>query len=69
MKRSSPILLKFVPHGLSPDNYFPITPEYPKYKEFLSFKNKLFGGKQYDFVLFFNSRNIRRKQIPDTIMV
>ena len=27
----------------------------------------MFGGKEFDFVMFFNSRNIRRKQIPDTL--
>jgi hypothetical protein len=31
-------------------------------------KNDVFKGKEYDFVLFFNSRNIRRKQIPDTLL-
>ncbi len=31
-------------------------------------KKELFGGKDYEFVLFFNSRNIRRKQIPDTLL-
>jgi glycosyltransferase involved in cell wall biosynthesis len=30
------------------------------------FKNRILG-KEFDFVIFFNSRNIRRKQIPDTI--
>ena len=28
----------------------------------------MFKGKEYDFALLFNSRNIRRKQIPDTIL-
>ena len=37
----------------------------PKLKEF---KQNIFKGKEYDFVLFFNSRNIRRKQIPDTLL-
>ena len=32
------------------------------------FRKNFFKGKEYDFVLFFNSRNIRRKQIPDTMM-
>ena len=33
-------------------------------KEFLNIKD----NKEVDFVLFFNSRNIRRKQIPDAMM-
>ena len=61
-------IIKYLPHGLDPNNYFPITPEYSKYKEFKEFKKQLFGGKEYNFVTFFNSRNIRRKQIPDTIL-
>jgi len=67
-KRSSQILLKYIPHGLNENNYFPIDKSYPKYKEFEKFKKELFKGKEYEFVLFFNSRNIRRKQIPDTIL-
>jgi hypothetical protein len=67
-KKATNKVIKYVPHGLNPDNYFPITKEYPKFKEFTEFKNQILGGKEYNFVLFFNSRNIRRKQIPDTLM-
>lgn len=67
-QRSSQILLSYVPHGLDPNNYFPIDKTYSKFKEFTQFKNQLLKGKEYDFVLFFNSRNIRRKQIPDLVM-
>jgi hypothetical protein len=38
------------------------------YAQLQEFKKTYFGGKEYDFVLFFNSRNIRRKQIPDTML-
>jgi glycosyltransferase involved in cell wall biosynthesis len=37
-------------------------------EKLIKFKKKLFDNKEYDFVLFFNSRNIRRKQIPDTML-
>ena len=60
-------IISYVPHGLNHKNYFPIDPSYPKYDEFLEFKKNLLGGKDYKFVTHFNSRNIRRKQIPDTI--
>jgi hypothetical protein len=36
--------------------------------QLLEFKKQLFKGKEYDFALLFNSRNIRRKQIPDTLL-
>jgi len=61
-------IIKYVPHGLNSDLMSPITPESPKGEELKQFKQNLFGGKEYDFVLFFNSRNIRRKQIPDTML-
>jgi len=61
-------IIKYVPHGLDENMFFPITENYPKFKEFTQFKNQIFKNKQYDFVLFFNSRNIRRKQIPDTML-
>ena len=57
-------VLKYVPHGLDKSVFFPIE---DNNKDFKNFKNKL-GIKDDDFVLFFNSRNIRRKQIPDTLL-
>jgi glycosyltransferase involved in cell wall biosynthesis len=61
-------LIKYVPHGLNNKIFFPIDSNYEKYAEFKKFKANLFKNKEYDFVLFFNSRNIRRKQIPDTLL-
>jgi glycosyltransferase involved in cell wall biosynthesis len=58
-------IVTYVPHGLNHDIFKPIDKNSPELKEF---KKHLFKGKEYDFVLFFNSRNIRRKQIPDTIL-
>ena len=60
--------IEYVPHGLNHDIFKPLVQNTPEYSEFLKFKDQLFKGKEYDFVLFFNSRNIRRKQIPDTLL-
>src|ERR1700749_4369868 len=60
--------LSYVPHGVREDVFFPIDELHPQYPEMQEFKLKLFKGKEYDFVLFFNSRNIRRKSIPDTLL-
>ena len=60
-------LIEYVPHGLNHKMLFPIDESYEKYNEFKEFKAKLYDGKDYDFVAFYNSRNIRRKQVPDTI--
>ena len=58
-------VFKYVPHGLDHEIYKPIDENDEK---FIDWKNKTFQGKDYDFVLFFNSRNIRRKQIPDMML-
>ena len=58
-------IIKYVPHGLDHNVFKPLD---KNNKELVEFKKQLFGNKEYDFVLFFNSRNIRRKQIPDTML-
>jgi len=58
-------IIEYVPHGLNHDIFKPIDQNNPEFK---AFKQQIFKGKEYDFVLFFNSRNIRRKQIPDTLL-
>jgi len=58
-------IIRYVPHGLNTDIYKPLDKNSSELKEF---KKNLFKGKEYDFALLFNSRNIRRKQIPDTIL-
>ena len=60
-------VIEYVPHGLNHEMYYPIEKD-DELKELEQFKSNLFGGKEKDFVVFFNSRNIRRKQIPDTML-
>jgi glycosyltransferase involved in cell wall biosynthesis len=57
-------ILEYVPHGLNHNIFKPLEKDNT---ELLEFKKNLFKGKEYNFVAFFNSRNIRRKQVPDTI--
>jgi len=60
-------IIEYVPHGLNTEMFYPITDK-ENNSEFQEFKKQLFKGKDYEFMVFFNSRNIRRKQIPDTIL-
>jgi glycosyltransferase involved in cell wall biosynthesis len=58
-------LFRYIPHGLDSKIYKPI----PKTDlDLIKFKKLLFGEVDPKFVLFFNSRNIRRKQIPDAML-
>jgi len=61
-------VFKYVPHGLNHKDYFPIDKKHDSYKEMQMFRNNIFRGDEVNYVLFFNSRNIRRKQIPDTMV-
>ena len=58
-------VLKYVPHGVTSEHFKPLDQDD---KGLLDFKQKLFKGKEFDFVMFFNSRNIRRKSIPDAML-
>ena len=58
-------LIKYIPHGLNHEIFKPLD---KNDSALVEFKKILFKDKEYDFALLFNSRNIRRKQIPDTIL-
>jgi glycosyltransferase involved in cell wall biosynthesis len=53
--------VSYVPHGINSDDYKPV--EVPE-----DFKKTLFGNKEYDFVLYWSNRNIRRKQPIDVML-
>ena len=54
--------ISYVPHGINENLFKPID----KISEDVN--NFVYGNKKYDFVLFYNNRNIRRKQPSDVIM-
>ena len=56
--------VKYVPHGIDESNFFPIINNL----EFEVFKENFLGEEEYDFVVLWNSRNIRRKNAPDIIL-
>jgi len=58
-------IIDYVPHGMNPKIYFPIQ---DNNEDFSKFKKAVFADKTPKFTLFFNSRNIRRKSIPDTLL-
>ena len=59
-------ITRYIPHGLDHKVYRPLesTEELDAVEKM---KLDLLGKDEVDFILFFNSRNIRRKQIPDTM--
>jgi glycosyltransferase involved in cell wall biosynthesis len=61
-------LLTYVPHGINEKHFYPInefmTVDFSKLEEK---KKQIFGLDQPEFVVFYNSRNIRRKSTSDLI--
>ena len=56
--------VKYVPHGINEKVFFPIVNDF----EFEAFKESLLGEEEQDFVVLWNSRNIRRKNPYDIIL-
>lgn len=61
-------VIKYVPHGINEEHFFPIDSSHPEYLALKEFKDKLFEGKEYKFNLLYNARNIRRKSVPDLML-
>lgn len=61
-------VIKYIPHGINEKHFYPITTDKPEYLAVQEFKKELFKGKQYDFILLWNSRNIRRKSTSDVLL-
>jgi glycosyltransferase involved in cell wall biosynthesis len=61
-------IIKYIPHGINEDSFFPINSSHPEYLALQDFKKQLYGGKNYKFNLLYNARNIRRKSVPDLML-
>ena len=56
--------VKYVPHGIDEKVFFPVINDF----KFEAFKENILDNKEYDFVVLWNSRNIRRKNPSDIIL-
>lgn len=56
-------VIKYYPHGINENDFYPIEDQ----ELIKETKKHYFGGKEPKFVALFNSRNIRRKAIPDLL--
>lgn len=63
------VLLQYIPHGIDSKKFKPLTeadPEYPEYLQFVESFNA--QNNSPEFIIFWNNRNIRRKQPGDVIL-
>jgi hypothetical protein len=61
-------IIKYVPHGINDKYFFPIREGHENFEILQEFKKNMFQGREFDFVVLFNSRNIRRKSPGDVIL-
>ena len=66
--RASEKVIEYVPHGINTKHYFPIKENHKDYDKLLEFRKAVLQDRDVDFILFYNSRNIRRKSTADTIL-
>jgi len=57
-------ILDYIPHGINHTMFHPMDKKDPILNEA---KKAIFKNREYDFVLMYNSRNIRRKMTSDTL--
>lgn len=61
-------VIKYVPHGINPTHFFPITKNSETFESYKKVRETIFEGKDIEFTVFWNSRNIRRKSPGDVIL-
>lgn len=74
----------YIPHGINELEYYPISENNPgimreaeingvkevktDYDMMLKYRHDIFGDKDYNFVVLYNNRNIRRKNMGDVVL-
>tara|TARA_B100001250_G_scaffold90471_1_gene75187 strand:+ start:390 stop:1862 length:1473 start_codon:yes stop_codon:yes gene_type:complete len=56
--------IDYIPHGIDEKKFYPIINDFG----YEAFKEDILDKKEYEFVIFHNSRNIRRKNTSDIIL-
>ena len=67
-EKASEKIIEYVPHGINTKHFYPIKEDTEDYKNFKALKKSVLPEGNQDFVLFYNSRNIRRKSTADAIL-
>jgi glycosyltransferase involved in cell wall biosynthesis len=61
-------LIKYVPHGINDNMFYPITEDNKEdFTKLQDMRKKYFGDNQPEYVITYNARNIRRKCTSDVI--
>jgi glycosyltransferase involved in cell wall biosynthesis len=63
---NKPTQVTYVPHGISPKTFYPFST--PEEKAKVDAIKKILFKKDYKYIVFYNNRNVRRKQTATTIL-
>jgi len=66
--KTEPWQIDYVPHGINEKVFRPLNEQDKVWEMYTEFKFHMLDKKEYDFVLYYNNRNIRRKQTSDIIL-
>ena len=59
----------YIPHGIPEDKFYPVSEiNIDEWNNFQKYKKSVLLNKKYDFIMFWNNRNIRRKVPGDVIL-
>lgn len=61
-------VIEYIPHGVNEEFFFPMNQTHKEIELLKDYRKNIFNGKDIEFVVFFNSRNIRRKCPSDLIL-
>tara|TARA_R110002153_G_scaffold73906_1_gene192614 strand:+ start:225 stop:1598 length:1374 start_codon:yes stop_codon:yes gene_type:complete len=61
-------IIEYVPHGINEKTFFPIKKGHKQFEALQQFKKDILKADDIEFIVLYNSRNIRRKSAPDTIL-
>lgn len=68
MKSNRPTYTAFVPHGINSKYFRPIEIHDQDYNDYIDFKTRFLKSTPSDFIVFWNNRNVRRKQPGDVVL-
>ena len=60
--------VQYVPHGINERFFYPITKDHSDWTDYQALSQNIKEKNNVDFILFWNNRNIRRKQPGDVIL-
>jgi len=60
--------VQYVPHGVNEKSFYPITELHSVWSEYEEWRNNFKRTNDIEFIVFWNNRNIRRKQPADLVL-